>query len=226
MNHIAHTLSRRKVGIAAACVALVLACVSAVGCGASTQTNISGVPSDHYVNGQVGGTIDFNHTRCITCHSSVAEDFAVSGSDLMKSHIEAYADYQAGNASDNARAIIDKHPDEMAAFFSKDSNGSNCSTCHSTSLDESGLVVIGDINTIDYCETCHDYDQAIATTSKWGGAEKVNPHDSHLGEFDCSSCHRIHAESDEMYCNECHDYELPEGWTDALNRYRSVQSIS
>ncbi len=59
---------------------------------------------------------------------------------------------------------------------------------------------------------CHDMEEVVAATQDWGGEAGVNPHDSHQGyALDCSSCHTTHGQS-YMYCNTCHDYEVPEGW--------------
>ena len=59
---------------------------------------------------------------------------------------------------------------------------------------------------------CHDFDEVVAATADWAGEAGVNPHSSHQGvAIDCSNCHGAHGQSC-MYCNTCHDYEVPEGW--------------
>ena len=59
---------------------------------------------------------------------------------------------------------------------------------------------------------CHNMDEVIASTANWGGQAGVNPHESHQGvAIDCSNCHVAHGQS-MMYCNTCHDYEVPTGW--------------
>lgn len=59
---------------------------------------------------------------------------------------------------------------------------------------------------------CHDFDEVVAATADWAGEAGVNPHSSHQGvAIDCSNCHGAHGQS-YMYCNTCHDYEVPEGW--------------
>lgn len=64
-------------------------------------------------------------------------------------------------------------------------------------------------------DTCHTYG--------WEGlAERTadmerNPHSSHLGELECSSCHKAHRAS-VNYCTQCHnDAEVPEGWLSAAD---------
>lgn len=107
-----------------------------------------------------------------------------------------------------------------------------CLQCHEPKLDEQigealvwvrgdfalgedgKLATVGVRADTSMCATagCHDLDEVAAATENWGGEEGVNPHDSHQGYgLDCSSCHTAHGQS-YMYCNTCHDYEVPEGW--------------
>ncbi len=75
---------------------------------------------------------------------------------------------------------------------------------------------------------CHDFESVIAATEDWGGEVGVNPHYSHQfygghatseriegseGAFamDCSNCHVSHGTS-VLWCNSCHDFEVPAGW--------------
>lgn len=60
---------------------------------------------------------------------------------------------------------------------------------------------------------CHDMRDVVAATADWGGEAGVNPHESHQGSpIDCGNCHGVHTASN-MYCNACHDYRAPQGWT-------------
>ena len=71
-----------------------------------------------------------------------------------------------------------------------------CTACH-------GAKPGSEVTTAK-CESCHgNYDKLIPLTDK--GA--VNPHESHLGEPDCSQCHHIHKKS-EAACNQCHDFAI------------------
>lgn len=111
--------------------------------------------------------------------------------------------------------------------------GTTCLQCHEPKLDEQiseGIAWIrgdfeldehGDIATVGVtadekmCATpeCHNMQDVMASTQDWGGEAGVNPHDSHQGTpIDCSNCHGVHRASN-MYCNACHDYETPQGWT-------------
>ena len=60
------------------------------------------------------------------------------------------------------------------------------------------------------CLQCHGtYDQLAARTANL----ERNPHDSHQGQLDCRTCHRVHSDS-VYYCGQCHgDATMPKvGW--------------
>lgn len=82
-------------------------------------------------------------------------------------------------------------------------------------VDETGMLkTVGVRSDAAMCATegCHNFDEVVAATENWGGEEGVNPHESHQGyAIDCSNCHVVHGQS-MMYCNTCHDYEVPEDW--------------
>lgn len=110
--------------------------------------------------------------------------------------------------------------------------GATCLQCHEPKIDEQigealvwvrgdftmgedgKLSTVGVRSDVKMCAGagCHDFDEVAAATEDWGGKAGVNPHDSHQGyALDCSSCHTAHGQS-YMYCNTCHDYEVPDGW--------------
>lgn len=72
-----------------------------------------------------------------------------------------------------------------------------------------------DLGNEDLClnEACHVREDIVAATEDWGGTD-FNPHASHVGkDVTCGDCHSVHRAS-VMYCNECHNAELPAGWVD------------
>ena len=108
----------------------------------------------------------------------------------------------------------------------------NCLSCHTPKLDEQvteGIAWISGNYSVDtdgnpvisnpsyvankeFCTTCHDYEKVIAATEHyWGDDEPANPHASHQGELDCSSCHNVHGTSTLM-CTSCHNFTTPDGW--------------
>lgn len=66
--------------------------------------------------------------------------------------------------------------------------------------------------TVEFCDRCHndedvstgtDRPEIIATTANYQNSGR-NPHDSHLGNVDCYTCHSMHGKS-KLYCTQCHD---------------------
>lgn len=54
------------------------------------------------------------------------------------------------------------------------------------------------------CVGCHGNLDVVAVKGKG----HINPHQSHLGEINCTACHRGHEQS-VAYCNGCHSFNLP-----------------
>lgn len=123
-------------------------------------------------------------------------------------------------------------PDQMA--YTHQTVGKTCLECHEPKLEEqiseAMVWVAGDFSMGDdgrlatvgvradaaMCTGpgCHDMAEVVESTRNWGGQDGVNPHDSHQGyALDCSSCHAAHGQS-YMYCNTCHDFEVPQGWAE------------
>jgi hypothetical protein len=72
----------------------------------------------------------------------------------------------------------------------------------------------GDKNGVEFClrPECHEGITSIDDLKKLTADQHRNPHDSHLGNQDCSNCHQTHEQS-VLMCTQCHnDVELPEGW--------------
>lgn len=130
-------------------------------------------------------------------------------------------------------AYVDGYYHDAALMaYTHQQEGTTCLQCHEAKLDEQiaeglswvrgdyrmgedgRLATVGVRSDAAMCATpdCHNFEGVVAATENWGGEEGVNPHDSHQGyALDCSSCHSAHGQS-MMYCNTCHDYQVPEGW--------------
>ncbi len=54
------------------------------------------------------------------------------------------------------------------------------------------------------CAKCHGSAADLATKT---AADQPNPHESHLGDIPCASCHHIHRAS-ETYCAKCHNFDM------------------
>ena len=70
-----------------------------------------------------------------------------------------------------------------------------CKSCHGAAEPPKAVGM-------DVCISCHGAYQKLAEKTK-----KVapNPHDSHLGEVECSTCHHIHKPSEDG-CRACHEW--------------------
>jgi fumarate reductase flavoprotein subunit len=76
----------------------------------------------------------------------------------------------------------------------------NCEACHGTS----GNVVDDNEQPVNMnCVKCHG---ALPEVAKKATGH-INPHKSHLGEINCTTCHHGHAAS-KPYCLSCHDFVM------------------
>lgn len=224
MKRISRTKRPTKVLLAALSITAALAIAAVAGC---TSTGaVASVPADHYVDGNTANAINYDHRNCTSCHNGLDETFtAVAKGDLLAAHQQAWQDYQAGTLDGDGKQIVDSNREAMEKFFGKDANGQDCNQCHATGIDENGTIVAEDISTREWCLTCHDYDSVLESTANWGGDERVNVHKSHLGQIDCENCHLTHGEQDQMYCNDCHYWGMPEDsdWTNSPEIYDSTK---
>jgi len=102
-----------------------------------------------------------------------------------------------------------------------------CLECHVPTLqqqmDELVVYVQGDFTVPleerdfgdEFCFDCHEttehtsHEEVIQLTADLD----LNPHDSHLGQMKCATCHKMHAPSED-YCAQCHGpVATGPGWT-------------
>ncbi|WP_295478979.1 cytochrome c3 family protein [Sutterella sp.] len=76
-------------------------------------------------------------------------------------------------------------------------HGQKCETCHKTA------PVQGTKVKKDVCKQCHSYEKLAQATAK----VEPNPHHSHLGDVNCTECHKGHQKS-ELMCDQCHQFKL------------------
>ena len=130
-----------------------------------------------------------NPKLCAVCHN-------------MDSYYDSYAE---------KGLLANKHAEE----------GVTCHDCHTEPLSESvhkGVKYVTgdyedplekrDFGTREFCTECHAFDEVKETTDFAEG----NPHSSHNGDQECSTCHSMHQPS-EVMCQECHTFE----WMDELD---------
>ena len=92
-------------------------------------------------------------------------------------------------------------PLAMANTFLADRHaqrGLDCSACHQETPPQYEVD-------IERCQTCHgDYD---ALAKRTDATQPYNPHQTHLGEPECSDCHKGH-QTPVLVCNDCHVYDM------------------
>ncbi len=76
-------------------------------------------------------------------------------------------------------------------------NGLACKQCH-------GNDALLKAPAEKSCLACHGSYAAVARRTS---GLALNPHQSHMGEIECGSCHKMHAKS-ENACNKCHNYDM------------------
>ena len=110
--------------------------------------------------------------------------------------------------------------------------GVACLDCHEPTLqqqmDELVMYVQGDFTVpleerefgVEFCFDCHEtnehtsYEEVMQLTADL----ESNPHDSHLGEMECATCHKMHGPSED-YCAQCHEpVATGVGWTTEVTR--------
>jgi nitrate/TMAO reductase-like tetraheme cytochrome c subunit len=118
------------------------------------------------------------------------------------------------------------HEGDLLAKKHADANVS-CHDCHEATMaqkmDEGIKQITGDYETPmekrqysnESCTKCHDMEKVKAKTVFDNKGVKVNPHDSHLGEQDCNTCHTMHEKS-KLDCTRCH---YGEKWMTTLPKY-------
>ena len=75
--------------------------------------------------------------------------------------------------------------------------GSTCKSCH-----PSGTPGPVDIKT---CLGCHG--GSYAKLAERTDEADINPHDTHIGEADCSQCHSGHKKP-QLVCDQCHEFQM------------------
>lgn len=128
---------------------------------------------------------------CGTCHKMVAKkSFSLPGrASLGAADADTYT---------ALREITRGYADgpNLDAIHAK--KGIGCAGCHGKALPQ-----LDDKPGTDRCLACHgSYAELAAKTPGQDHASR-NPHKSHLGDINCTVCHKAHKTS-ETYCLDCH----------------------
>lgn len=94
----------------------------------------------------------------------------------------------------------------LADFHSK---LGGCASCHGTNAVTAASVPDDERALNAQCQTCHGSYKDIRKT----GTE-IDPHHSHLGDINCTSCHTAHARP-KLVCNDCHTFPNKMPFADA-----------
>lgn len=74
--------------------------------------------------------------------------------------------------------------------------GTACAACHVENPPAKPVPT-------EQCQKCHGNYEAIAARTDEGD---INPHQSHLGEPDCTNCHKGHS-APQLMCAQCHQFK-------------------
>jgi len=83
-------------------------------------------------------------------------------------------------------------------------------------------------NGVEFClrEGCHEGIASLEDLKAATADDSRNPHQSHLGDQDCSNCHQTHEQSVNV-CTQCHtDAPLPDGWLNYSEQQQQVKATS
>lgn len=94
----------------------------------------------------------------------------------------------------------------LADFHSK---MGGCASCHGTNAVTAASVPDDERALNAQCQTCHGSYKDIRKT----GTE-IDPHHSHLGDINCTSCHTAHTRP-KLVCNDCHTFPNKMPFADA-----------
>ncbi len=93
----------------------------------------------------------------------------------------------AGSACAADKFLADRHIDR----------GLKCQSCHTGAKPDANV----DMKT---CLQCHG--GSYAALAKQTESDDINPHDTHLGEAQCVTCHQGH-KPPRLSCDSCHEFE-------------------
>lgn len=118
----------------------------------------------------------------------------------------------------------------LAAGCSPASSGSSSGSAAKSDAAEGSLVAyhqgigqdISNVTEVSFesCAPCHGDADTIRskTDDLWKGIGQIsdaNPHESHAtNALECSDCHTLSSGPQVNVCNQCHEFDTPDGWTD------------
>jgi hypothetical protein len=127
---------------------------------------------------------------CLSCHTDIAKSSSQTES-LYLPH--------SGQPCTVCHADADG---KLAEVHEEMTSTSQPAKLLNTKVDKSSCLSAG----------CHtSYKVLGELTSGYDG--EYNPHDSHNGQLECTSCHDTHGSQSTLFCGACHpDMKTPESW--------------
>lgn len=148
---------------------------------------------------------------------------AVAHNNEMTAVAAPAAEKSVFDAKTESSYAKDKKAAYLSGIHMKSGTAESCESCHSSSvIDDSEK----DINA--KCESCHG---SLADMAKLTEGE-VNPHSSHLGTMNCTTCHTGHTPS-KSYCLNCHEFDMnisaggkvKNEWYEDLSKYANAKPV-
>ncbi|WP_425804449.1 cytochrome c3 family protein [Desulfitobacterium sp. Sab5] len=148
--------------------------------------------------------------------------FVIVGTGGTAAIVKASDNPQFCTLCHNMQPMYDSYHDSNLLANSHAKAGVKCHDCHESSLSiqaEEGMKYItgnyeSPMKTREFpqemCLKCHNYDDVKAKTN----FDESNPHDSHNGELQCYTCHKMH-EPSQVLCTQCHNFS----WMNNLPGY-------
>ncbi len=163
---------------------LVLLCIALLSVAAcKKQTDNSKTEANPVEQTQVMDNTSTDENQTVSEVSEPAVDSLITVNVLDKENDKTFI------TGEKSKFLAGKHMKDMDI---------SCQQCHG----EKGLLDDAESIVNAYCISCHgDLSKVAEETS---GSE-INPHDSHLGNINCTACHGGH-EPSAMYCNNCHTF--------------------
>jgi hypothetical protein len=86
----------------------------------------------------------------------------------------------------------------------------------------------GDKDGVEFClrPECHEGISSLEELKAATSDLAKNPHQSHNGDMDCSTCHQTHEQS-VMWCTQCHsDAVVPDGWLTYSEQQKQIKDAA
>lgn len=116
----------------------------------------------------------------VTTRADSEKESSIGGAEFHLANIVS------GVSAQSHQMLIDRHS----------ASGVTCETCHGGAAFTEPVAEAA-------CTQCHGSYSELAAKTPW----EPNPHQSHMGELACSTCHNVHKPS-VSFCDQCHSFGM------------------